>query len=896
MAYFSELPNLQVLNRTKNSVSNDETLIVKNFFKRAKLREDIGSVVSAFEYYLVIDNERPDQIAEKIYGDPELDWVILMCNNITNVQDQWPLNLDSFNKYLLDKYGSEDAFDDVHHYETLPYSDSFGREVFVGGLIVDEAFYNSPKYVGIGTSIPAGVSFPAIYIPGTQPVITPVIGAGGSITSVTITNPGLGYTVVPSISISPPPITSNASAACTIFNFNVTGITTITGGRGYNTPPIITFSPPIQSVQSTASCELGTDLNIDKVTTITNLVGGIGYGLTAPSVTFSYSPRVVFGVYNQQSSITIGNDVEGIYVRSDGNRLYSASFTGANQIRQFNLSQSWDVFTMSLGFELDVSGDFSYTTGVEFKPDGTLMYVTGGLGVGADYKIVTYQLSTAWLLSSASKLNENIIAAPGGIRFKPDGTSVFIMDFSNPDIIKEFTLSTPWNLLTRSASAIRVFNISSPTGDNNILGFSFNDEGTKLFVASEGNSSIYEFNLNPWDITTAVLTYTFFVGDRVTSPADVFIQPNRNKFIVAGGTSDKAFEYNITSNTKGITQITNGKVTSIIITQAGAAYTVAPSVTISSPYPAVTAQGSSNLGLQNAVTTRSYGVSNNGTGSYSFTGSASGNNPTLTVNAGDTLSFNLVSIVGHPFWIKKVNSTGTLNAVTTGTITGTNGAQSGILSWNTTGVTPGTYYYNCEFHSAMQGIINVLENPVGVVTSITITNPGFGYTVTPTLGIQTAPTSRQAVIGVSISANTTGISTFKVFDGGLNYVTTPTITLSSPDQILNVGINSTYSQNLRTWRWNGSQWQEKVTEEFQYFDPTLASVVKIPGSVLSRPITNYEYENNLNENKRKLFIIKPAYISVIITDLRNMMSYNEDGPNYITDKLKKTYNEKIMGI
>jgi len=88
MAYFRELPNLQILNRTKNQVSNDETSIVKNFFKRAKLREDIGSVVSAFEYYIITGDERPEQVAEKVYGDPELDWVILTCNNIINVQDQ----------------------------------------------------------------------------------------------------------------------------------------------------------------------------------------------------------------------------------------------------------------------------------------------------------------------------------------------------------------------------------------------------------------------------------------------------------------------------------------------------------------------------------------------------------------------------------------------------------------------------------------------------------------------------------------------------------------------------------------------------------------------------------------------------------------------------------------
>jgi hypothetical protein len=776
MTYFRELPNLQILNRTKNVVSNDETIIIKNFFKRAKLREDIGSVVSAFEYYIITGDERPEQVAEKVYGDSELDWIILTCNNIINVQDQWPLNLDSFNKYMLEKYGSEDAYDDIHHYETISYTDSFGREVFPGGLIVDETFYNSPEYENI-SEVPPGITLPPIYIPGTQAVLTPVIGAGYKITSVNIVNPGLGYKTTPIVNISPPPITVNASAVCSISTFRVSGITTINGGQGYNVNPVVTFSSPAPSIQATVDCELGDGINIDRVTTITNLVGGTGYGVTAPTVTFSDSPRVVYGTYNNQSSSAVGNDVEGFYFKDDGTNLYTASFTGANQIKQYTLSEGWKVSTTSLTYQLDVSADFNYTTGVEFKPDGTLMYVTGGVGV--NYKIITYQLSTAWNLSTASKLNEITLSSPGGIRFKSDGTSVFVLDFSNPDLIKEFTLGSAWDLLTRSGSAIRTLNVTIPSGDNDILGFNFNSDGTKLFATSEGSSSIYEFDLDAWQIDTAVFTYSFFVGDRLASPADIFIKSDKQKFVVAGGPLDRIFEYKITSTAQGITQVSGGSVSNIIVTQTGVAYTEAPTVTIGSPYPAVTATGTANLSS-------------------------------------------------------------------------------------------------------------------GIVTSITITNSGFGYTTAPTVTIANAPISRQAVITVELSE--TGISTYTIYDGGLNYVNNPTITLDAPDEILNVEVNETYSQNLKTWRWTGSVWQEKITEEFQYFDPNTNSITKVPGSVLSRPITNYEYENTLNEEKRKLFIVKPSFLPVIITDLRNIMSYNEDGPNYINDKLKKTYNERVMGI
>lgn len=776
MGYFNELPNLQVLNRTKNVVSNDEVTIIKNFFKRGKLREDIGSVASAFEYYMIVGDERPEQVAEKIYGDPELDWVILLTNNILNVQEQWPLNLDSFNKYLIDKYGSEDAYTDIHHYETVSVKDSFGRQVFPAGLIVDEEFYNAPRYETI-SEVPAGITFPPIYVPGTQAVLAPIIGAGNSISDIQLVTGGLGYLSVPNVYISPPPVTANASAEAAISDFRVSGISTLNGGQGFNFPPTVTFSAPTQSIKATATCELGSSTNIDKVDSITSLFGGIGYGLTAPAVTFSYSPRVVYGTYLNQSSGSVGNDVEGFYFTEDGTKLYTASFTGSDQIKQYNLGTGWKVSTTSLYYELDVSGDFTFTTGIDFKPDGSLMYVTGGSG--GSYKIVTYELSTDWDLSTASKLNSVSIASPGGIRFKPDGTSVFVLDFTNPDTIKEYTLATPWSMLSRSGSAVRSYQLSNPSGDTGILGFSFNSDGTKLFATSEGTGSIYEYNMESWDIETAEYKYTFYVGDRVQAPSDIFIKSDREKFVVAGGNLDRIYEYTITSTAKGISQISNGSVSAIVVTQPGIAYTIAPTITIADPFPAENAEGTANL-------------------------------------------------------------------------------------------------------------------TSGIITSITITKPGFGYSVAPTITIGDAPISRQAVIGVTLT--NTGVSTYRIYDGGLNYVTTPTITLDPPSDVLNVEDEEEYSQNLKTWKWNGTVWQEKITDAFEYFEPTTNNIVSVKGSSLSVPITNYEYENRLNEQKRKLYILRPDYLSVVITDLRNMMTYDEEDPNYINSKLKKTYNEKIMGI
>ena len=137
MPYFRELPNLKYASVFNERTGIDEYTLVKNIFRRPKVREDIKNIITGFTYYQIKDNERPDQIAEKYYKDSGLDWIILLTNNITNLNEQWPLDNDSLHKYLLDKYGSEEALYDVHHYETIEYKDEFGRVLIEGGLIVD---------------------------------------------------------------------------------------------------------------------------------------------------------------------------------------------------------------------------------------------------------------------------------------------------------------------------------------------------------------------------------------------------------------------------------------------------------------------------------------------------------------------------------------------------------------------------------------------------------------------------------------------------------------------------------------------------------------------------------------------------------------------------------------
>ena len=93
---------------------------------------------------------------------------------------------------------------------------------------------------------------------------------------------------------------------------------------------------------------------------------------------------------------------------------------------------------------------------------------------------------------------------------------------------------------------------------------------------------------------------------------------------------------------------------------------------------------------------------------YAFIGSGfpvSANNPTLYLYRGFTYHFTINS-PGHPFWINSVNGTGQGNAYNSGVTN--NGITTGTITFTVPMDVPATLYYNCEYHSAMNGTITIV--------------------------------------------------------------------------------------------------------------------------------------------------------------------------------------------
>ena len=155
-SYFRNIPNWEYVNRLQDSHSSSEYLEVKNLFKRGKIQDDILRDVTYFTKYSIKGDDRPDNVAFDLYQDPTLDWVVLLANNIVNIQSEWPLTQDSFESYLLEKYGNNQNLNAPHHYESKEIKNSLGATVLPKGLQVPQNFSMEFLDINLGTYTEVG--------------------------------------------------------------------------------------------------------------------------------------------------------------------------------------------------------------------------------------------------------------------------------------------------------------------------------------------------------------------------------------------------------------------------------------------------------------------------------------------------------------------------------------------------------------------------------------------------------------------------------------------------------------------------------------------------------------------------------------------------------------------
>ena len=152
MAYFDLFPNVLLPSHSEKRTSNRDFVASKNLFKRGAIRNDFFENAVTFEKYNVVGDDRPDNVANEIYDDPEWDWVVLLSNNIINVRDEWPMSQYDFQRYLDNKYDKV-QLSQIHHYETVEILNPLGLRILEAGLEVDESFEYKYSFEGINYTV-----------------------------------------------------------------------------------------------------------------------------------------------------------------------------------------------------------------------------------------------------------------------------------------------------------------------------------------------------------------------------------------------------------------------------------------------------------------------------------------------------------------------------------------------------------------------------------------------------------------------------------------------------------------------------------------------------------------------------------------------------------------------
>ena len=122
--YFSNFPLI-----VYDSVGNGNFKIVTNLMKRVAMRTKVRTNTLFFDTYDVKEGETPEILADKLYNDSTLHWIILYVNNITDRYHQWPMSSGQFNDFIADKYSNIDA---VHHYEVSQTSGDTSVKIDIG--------------------------------------------------------------------------------------------------------------------------------------------------------------------------------------------------------------------------------------------------------------------------------------------------------------------------------------------------------------------------------------------------------------------------------------------------------------------------------------------------------------------------------------------------------------------------------------------------------------------------------------------------------------------------------------------------------------------------------------------------------------------------------------------
>ena len=239
-------------------------------------------------------------------------------------------------------------------------------------------------------------------------------------------------------------------------------------------------------------------------------------------------------------------DLQAVAFKTDGTKMFLIDDSADNDVDEYNLSTAWDVSTATFNQSKDVGAQESAPKALAFKGDGTKMYI---VGTSSD-AVKEYTLSTAWDVSTASYSQDFDVSAKEtnskGLFFRndggaDDGKQMYVIG-SSSDSVHEYALSTAWDVSTASFTQ----SFSTNSEDATPEGLFFKSDGSTMYVVGDQKDDVYEYALSTnWDVSTASYTRAKSLKK---NPRGVFFKSDGSRLFVATSFEDAVYQYDLSTN------------------------------------------------------------------------------------------------------------------------------------------------------------------------------------------------------------------------------------------------------------------------------------------------------------------------------------------------------------
>ena len=241
----------------------------------------------------------------------------------------------------------------------------------------------------------------------------------------------------------------------------------------------------------------------------------------------------------------------------DGLHLY-LTYSG-DYIRHYTVTEPFTTTGNSLQATFNHTTYDSSVYAMEVSPDGRYLYFGGG---GKD-TIFQFTMGTDWTISSGAnnttfspgyeQLNKrlnNIFsigsadASVRGFTFNNNGTKLYLVGFGD-DNIQQFSLSTAYEVGTASYEGAYSF-----SGYGDPYAVRWNNDGTKLFMVDLGDDKIVEYSVeNAYDVTSGTITEnaSYLTTSYESSPTDVAFNSDGTKMFTVGNAGDEINEWSLST-------------------------------------------------------------------------------------------------------------------------------------------------------------------------------------------------------------------------------------------------------------------------------------------------------------------------------------------------------------